>query len=49
MPDKIMHFRLSKPHHTNKTDEIDAKVIAEWLVVNKNIDYTKLQTISLHH
>ena len=42
-----MHFRLSKLHHTNKTDEIDAKVIAEWLVVNKNIDYTKITNSEL--
>ena len=47
MPDKISHFRLSKPHHTNKTDEIDARVIAEWLVVNKNVDYTRISNNEL--
>ena len=47
MPDKISHFRLSKPHHTNRTDEIDARVIAEWLVVNKNVDYTRISNNEL--
>ena len=47
MPEKISHFRLSKPHQTNKTDEIDARVIAEWLVVNKNVDYTRISNKEL--
>lgn len=34
-PDKITYYRKSKDRHINKIDDIDAFMIASWLIDNK--------------